>query len=350
MNLSELNNYKICQQCGKLFYTKNKKRKFCSYSCSKAAKFKKYSSTITNDEFKKLYKKYFTIIRKVLYARALRNFDLTQQNVLIALWIAAIRYKEKGNKNLDKIPYSYVVRTIIGAIQRTNSNDNIGVRKLTKLAGEDVSLDSILGDDSDITILDTIEDNKHIDIDKQLDLKNLVTKIIYEGIRDKDSMYAIIQAEEKENNYKETSYQDIINNYGIKINPKLFMKRALIGKKRLYSLYSDEILDTLNITEKELGFTPDKKDYQYPRECVVCGRLFIPTRNDVRWNTCSFECSKILSNSKRNEQARIRKKEQMLREIEDLRKEKQKLKIEINNKKQQVCYYQNKLNGQTGAK
>lgn len=344
MNFSELDNYKICQQCGKLFYTKNKKRKFCSYSCSKAAKFKKYSSTITNDEFKKLYKTYFTIIRKVLYARALRNFDLTQQNVLIALWIAAIRYKEKGNKNLDEIPYSYVLRTIIGAIQMSNARDNMGVRKLTKFAGEDFSLDSILCKYSDITILDTIEDNKHIDIDKELDLKNLVTKIVCEGLRDENSMYAIIQAEEKENNYKETCYKDIIKNYGINISPKLFMKRALIGKKRLYSLYSNEILDTLNITEKELGFTPNKEGYLTPRECEVCGRLFIPTRNDSRWNTCSPACSKMLANSKRNEQSRIRQKEQILRDIEKLRKEKQKLKIEVNNKKQQICYYQNKLN------
>lgn len=320
-----MSSQKVCSYCGKVFHSGNKNAKFCSYSCSKYAKYKKYSVSITNAEFKKLHDEYKETIRKLLFKRVILAGSLESafQDSLIALWLCALRYKEKG-ESIEEMPRNYVIRTVIGAIQKVNGFDPAGIRKLTKHVGIISSLDAKVFNDSDFTLGDTLKD-KVIPSDKLIDTKNLVTKIIFEGFREENIKFAVIKGEADYGVQRTDIYKEVLENYGINLSSKQFGELALRGAKKLYAGYSEEILDCLEISEKELNFTPDPLGYSVPKVCEVCGRLFIPVKRDVRHNTCSVACSRLKSNLLRDEKQRKLQQEKLKQEIITLKEEKKKL-------------------------
>lgn len=333
--------YKLCQYCGKSFFTYQKERKYCSYGCAKAAKYKKdYKCSVSNSEFKELYNLYKEKIRKLIFKRLVitQYFDECLQDALISLWLCALRHKEK-NKNIGNISNVYITNMLINVIFKRNGRDIANYNKLSQIHKNILSENTILYANSDTTIADTME-YKTIPVDKLMDLKSLTTKIMCEGCLDKDVKFAIIRAEESGSNFKEKSYEKILEEYGINISPKAFTERARFGSQKLYAKYKEEIKELTNITEKELKFK-EKNNYFEPRICSVCGRIFLPV---TPWQEfCSKKCLVTKHNADRNARTKKQVEQDLLESIKQLRKEREKLKIEVNNKKQQVQYYTQKL-------
>ena len=332
--------HKICQHCGKEFFTYQKNRIYCSYSCSRNALYKKeYKYKISDKEYSSLFKKYREDIRKILFKRLtnIQYYDEAWQDELITLWLCALRILEKGN-SIENVPRSYIINSLIKTAIKRNGRDIANVKRISKCINyQPLSLNTILyfseNGDNNFLIEDTLKD-KSIDISKTIDLKNLVTKICCEAALDKDVEYAIIQAEERNQNFKINSYENILKNYGIEIPYKYFSERALTGAKKMYSKYKNEINEVAEISENELKFKPKKSEYLEPRICCVCGRIFLPL---TPWQmTCSRTCHDMKNNEKRNIITKENLKKQLIEDIEKLRKEKQLLKITVNNQKQTV--------------
>jgi predicted nucleic acid-binding Zn ribbon protein len=329
----------ICKYCGKTFFSYTKGRKYCSTGCAKLAKWKTdYPYPISNKEFKEKYSLFYNDMKRILWRR-LSRFELQEevwQDMCIALWILLLRQKAKGLK-LDKLNPLYVKNMLANIVKKSYYSDRMNIQRLTEHISDVLYLSTPTKHSEDITIADTLPDN-YISTDKYLDIKTLTTKLFVEASQKEEVQLAIIQAEEKCN--KTHSFKDIAKEYGFDFSSKQFSERARAGKVYFYSKYKDEIQEVLDTSEEECSFKLNK-EYHTPQFCKVCGRVFIPLRAN-HTETCSTECHVILTNAQRNHKARVEQEKKLLDSIRNLQKERRKLREEVNNKKQQIQYYQAK--------
>ena len=329
----------VCKYCGKAFFSHTKDRKYCSYSCSKLAKWKTdYPYSISDKEYKEKYSLFCNSMKRILWRR-LSRIELQEevwQDMCIALWILLLRQKAKGLKTNELSP-AYVKSILANVVKKSYYRDRMNIQKLTEHISDVLYLSTPTKHSEDITIADTLPDN-YISTDKYLDIKTLTAKLFVEASQREEVQLAIIQAGEQCN--KIHSFKDIAKDYGFDFSSKQFSERARTGKVYFYSKYKDEIQEVLGISEKECNFKLTK-EYRTPQFCKVCGRVFIPLRAN-HTETCSRECHAILARAQRNHKTRMEQEKKLLDSIRNLQEERRKLREEVNNKKQQIQYYQAK--------
>jgi len=337
--------YKICKYCGKKFFTLDKRNKYCSFSCSVAARQIHIKSvSITDREFNALWKQHSVFIKKILFKRSDERQFMEDylQNAMITLWRIALKYRMKGIA-LEDIPIGYINKTISYIPTGSHSFTSIiVVRKYTNAYKNAKITDSAdeclcLGDaQTEINQMNNFYDMS-MPIDDRIDLQDLTKKILFDASQDENIKCAVVRGEIKSDSVfqkKDEIEQVVKEEYGINIKDRQeFQSKATIGVKKLWSLYCDEISACIGLRKEDLGFKPKENAFVRTLDvCYVCGKLFRPNPKRLRQITCSHECTKRLDGLKALQRDREKQREKLLIELEELRKEKKKILEELKTK------------------
>lgn len=314
---------RVCPVCGKTFKSKieifnpsSEQGKYCSLDCKKKARVKSLSNLIDDEQFKKFLDTHKPLIRlamnsvlgKAKYIDRNNTFGDHYQNCLIALFTIYTR-AIRDNKN----PYDIKDNHILLSLKHSMMLDRPDIR-LQKNHIEEGYIEENTNDEGIANILPA-----RYDIDKILDLRNILSKIVKLAKKNKHVMLTL----EKAYLYGDKIVDIEANHFLLKkynLTKNQFFTELKKGVEHIY--YNDRKnieryidIDNLKneysfntLTEEELG-----KDilnildfYAGIKTCSWCKKRFKATSAQLAKNTayCSDECKRLGGNAVRKEYKR----------------------------------------------
>jgi len=313
-----------CKMCGKTFYKfRYDKLHYCP-DCLIKHRRKNFKKSLSDDDFKVLYKIFHPHIKRCIHALMIYDYSLfeyAEEQSLVCLWhfwnrLAGRKMSVNDMyKTTEKQIFVIVKQSTCQVLAANDLPKKIYTDRKTKQENFETYYherfdEPFMKDEKDSENRSRfIADNK-MPVDEVLDIKNLTKKIITESITDSDIKAAIVKAETEDifsrgSNITQKEKCDFLNEeYDLKVNNiHRFAEKAQMGTYKLYNIYAEDIKELLGIAEENFKFKLDgqtvKKNSLKPSvnilRCPICGKSYISKTH--RSKTCdSPKCKREYKN------------------------------------------------------